>query len=446
MHFIFFKQITRPMNKIALFCATISCAFGQTAVIQGVENAASGSSNAVVPQMLVSIYGSNLATQTAFANTSPLPMQLGGASVTFNGIPAPQLYVSSGQINAQVPGGVQGSANANVVVQTPVGASAAFPVTVTPMGIRDASPLITSFGSAPGIYTLDSSGCGQAAELNIHADGSPTPNTRQSSFDPQKDSGFAIYLTGLGYFADRADGVPYSFNPADDRSIQFGVSVGAVPGVAHSSVSLATSYAGPAPGLIGVDQVNAMYYYFGPTISVPMPEGCRMPLSLLGNGTTALSSQLANVSVRSGGGACTDTPAASLGIATWQQNVTSDTRGVSSSSSAAIQFFQGPGILGPGFLPVVGVPSAEGYGVGAPPPAVCAASYPATLNVGTLTVTTPGSVPLSLQPQTQNGLVSYQLPPSAGTIQAGTYSIADAVTLSEVGQFSASIAAVYLAA
>jgi len=311
--------------------------------------------------MLVSIYGSNFASQTAFATGSPLPMQLGGASVTFNGIGAPLLYVSSRQINAQVPSGLQGSSGANVVVQTPVGASRAFPVTVTPMGIRDASPLITSFGSAPGIFTQDSSGCGQAAALNIHADGSVTPNTPQTSFDPQKDSGFAIYLTGLGYFPDRADGVPYSFNPADDRSIQFGVSVGVVPGVAHSSVNLATSYAGPAPGLIGVDQVNAMYYYFGPTISVPMPEGCRMPLFVIGNGTTALSSQLANISVHSGGGACTDTPAASLGIAIWQQNVTSDTSGVSSSSSAAIQFSQGPGILGPEFPPVVSVPSAEGY-------------------------------------------------------------------------------------
>src|ERR1700733_6809222 len=183
------KQITRPMkmNKMALVFATISSAFSQTAVIQGVENAASGSNYAVVPQMLVSIYGSNFASQTAFANGSPLATQLGGASVTFNGIAAPLLYVSPGQINAQVPSGLQGSAGANVVVQTPVGASAAFPVTVTPMGISDASRLIASFGSAPGIFTQDSSGCGQAAALNIHAAGSVTPNTPQTSFDPQRD-------------------------------------------------------------------------------------------------------------------------------------------------------------------------------------------------------------------------------------------------------------------
>jgi uncharacterized protein (TIGR03437 family) len=438
---VLFKQIAGPMNKMVLLFGTISCAFSQTAVISGVGNAASGSSYTVVPQMLVSIYGSNFAVQNGLANGSKLPTQLAGASVTFNGIAAPLLYVSPGQINAQVPSGLQGSASADVVVETPAGDSAVFPVTVTPMGITDASPLVTSFGSAPGIFTQDSSGCGQAAALNIHVDGSVTPNTPLTSFDPQKDWGFAIYLTGLGYFPDRADGVPWSYNAADNRSIQFGVSVGAVPGVAHSSVNLATSYAGPAPGSIGVDQINAMYTpmsnYFGPPFSVTMPEGCRMPLRVVGSGTTARFSQLANVSVHSGGGACTDTPVASLGIATWLQNMTSDAGGVSSTSSAAIQFFQGPGILGPDVLPMVSIPSEETYGSAPPPPAACADSYPATLSAGTLTLAGPGGSPVTLEPKYENGLISYQVPPFAGTVQAGQYSIADAGGAVAVGPFSA---------
>jgi uncharacterized protein (TIGR03437 family) len=428
---------TFPPLKTILFLASISCALSQTPVVRSVANAASGG-NVIVPQMLVSIYGSNLANQTVSSSASPLLTNLGGTSVTFNGIAAPLLYVSAGQINAQVPGGLQGSASANVIVETSQGASAAFPVVVTPMGIRDASPLIASFGSAPGIFIQDASGCGQAAALNIHPDGSTSPNTPQSSFDPQKDLGFAFYLTGLGYFADRSDGVPWTFNAADNRNTQFGVSVGVVPGVGHASTGLTTSYAGPAPGLVGVDQVNAMYDNFGPTITVPIPEGCRMPFFVLGFGTTALSSQLANVSVHSGGGACTDLPSASIGIATWQQNVTSDTTGVSSTSSVAVQFFQGPGILGPEPAPVVGVPSAESYGYNAPPPAVCAASYPATLDAGTLTITKPGGSSVSLPSQTQNGVIGYQLPASPGAIQGGSYSIADSGPLSAVGLFTAS--------
>ena len=274
--FALLKQIAGPINKMALFFATISCAFSQTAVIRGVENAASGSNYAVVPQMLVSIYGSNFASQTAFATGSSLATQLAGAFVTFNGIVPAVCFCGADQRPSAER--TSGSSQRECGGPDPGGRERGISCHGDPMGISDASPLITSFGSAPGIFTQDSAGCGQAAALNIHADGSVTPNTPQTSFDPQKDSGFSIYLTGLGYLPDRADGVPYSFNPADDRSIQFGVSVGAVPGVAHSSVSLATSYAGPAPGLIGVDQVNAMYYYFGRTISVSMPEGCRMPL------------------------------------------------------------------------------------------------------------------------------------------------------------------------
>jgi uncharacterized protein (TIGR03437 family) len=106
--------------------------------------------------MLVSIYGSNLAVQTATANALSLTTQLGGTAVAFNGIAAPLLYVSSEQINAQVPSGVRGSASANVVVTTAVGKSSAFSMPV-------------NSGSAPGIFTQDSSGCGQAAALNIHA-------------------------------------------------------------------------------------------------------------------------------------------------------------------------------------------------------------------------------------------------------------------------------------
>jgi hypothetical protein len=71
--------------------------------------------------------------------------------------------------------------------------------------------------------------------------------------------------------------------------------------------------------------VNALYFNFGPIETVPLPEGCRVALSVVGSGTTDLISQPANVSIHSGGGACSDTPAGSLGIATWQQNVTSDT-------------------------------------------------------------------------------------------------------------------------
>ena len=52
-------------------------------------------------------------------------------------------------------------------------------------------------------------------------------------------------------------------------------------------------------------------------------------------------------------------------------------------------------------------------------------------------MTRPGSGPISLQPQNQNGVISYQSPTSAGAIQAGDYSITDASGATAVGPFAA---------
>jgi uncharacterized protein (TIGR03437 family) len=71
----------------------------------------------VAPGSLVSIYGRDLANETRIAEPAPLPVNLAGASVSFNGQPAPLLFVSPGQINAQVPFGLA-RANWEAVPQT----------------------------------------------------------------------------------------------------------------------------------------------------------------------------------------------------------------------------------------------------------------------------------------------------------------------------------------
>ena len=87
----------------------------------GVINAASGASvtGPVAPGSLVSIFGSNLASGLAQADSIPLSTTLNSVSVSFNGIAAPLLFVSGGQINAQLPWNVLSSGTtgtANVVV------------------------------------------------------------------------------------------------------------------------------------------------------------------------------------------------------------------------------------------------------------------------------------------------------------------------------------------
>ncbi len=86
----------------------------------------------VAPGGLISIYGTNLVKVQATLDGwqgQIIPSALNGTSVTIGGKPAPLLYVSPGQINAQVPVDVPAGAQP-VVVTSPVGASASFSLTV----------------------------------------------------------------------------------------------------------------------------------------------------------------------------------------------------------------------------------------------------------------------------------------------------------------------------
>ncbi len=403
-----------PVRTVVLF-ALIQCAFGQQPVIQSIQNGASSVTGAIAPQMVVAIHGSNLAAQTSVASQSPLPALLGGTSVTFNGIAAPLLYVSPQQINAQVPSGVRFPGPSPVVVTTVAGVSAPFSVPVTN-------------GGAPGIFTQDASGCGQSVAFNVHADGSITMNTPETSLDPVQDVGLTVFLTGLGPVVDRVDGIPWVFNPADDVHAQFTALLG-LPGLNKSTTELNPTYAGPAPGTVGVDQLNAEFYRV-PLASPPI-EGCRIPMSIKLEDFSA--TQYVNVSIHSGGGRCVDSSPDSLGEVNWQRTLTSDTIGVVIQSSVGVQFLQAPGLALPQFS-FIGA-----FGEGALPvnPSFCAASYPAALSAGALTISGPGFVPLSVNPQNQNGVLSYQRTLDPSLSLGGTYTISALGGDPGVGAFTA---------
>ncbi len=76
---------------------------------------------------------------------------LAGTHVFFNGIPAPIVYTSATQVSAIVPYGVSGVTQLTVVYAPTQGVAAAI----------DAGT-----AAAPGVFTADSSGTGQAAALN----------------------------------------------------------------------------------------------------------------------------------------------------------------------------------------------------------------------------------------------------------------------------------------
>jgi uncharacterized protein (TIGR03437 family) len=91
-------------NDITLTTAT-SVDAGIAVAASGTTLQGGGNAGIIAPGTLVTIYGSNLAATTAAADTSQvfLPTDLGGVQIYFDGIRSPLLYVSSNQINAQIP-------------------------------------------------------------------------------------------------------------------------------------------------------------------------------------------------------------------------------------------------------------------------------------------------------------------------------------------------------
>lgn len=91
-------------NNITL-AVTVSTNGTITATASGANLSGGRSASTIAPGTIVSIKGTNLADETvaAPANANPLPTELGGVQVYFNGIPAPLVSVSPTEIDAQMP-------------------------------------------------------------------------------------------------------------------------------------------------------------------------------------------------------------------------------------------------------------------------------------------------------------------------------------------------------
>jgi trimeric autotransporter adhesin len=148
------------------------------------------------PGASVSILGSHLTGPTLSTNyddTASYPTSVAGTSVTFNGIAAPLLYVSPGQINAIVPFALAGQTSVQVVVQRFNQVSA----TVT-LSLQDTSP---------AIFTAAQNGSGQGAILQQGSDGQFTFN---SSDNPApKGAALEIFATGAGVWTPPAQSDVY---------------------------------------------------------------------------------------------------------------------------------------------------------------------------------------------------------------------------------------------
>ena len=137
----------------------------------GIVNAASFAPISVAPGSLVTIYGKNLSSATARANSAQYPSTLGGVSVLVSGIACPLLYVSPTQINFLVPGDLPpgrhlltvGSASSDLIIANV--SPGIFTLAANGTGVPLASLVaVTREGSSVTLspYRCDANGCAAA--------------------------------------------------------------------------------------------------------------------------------------------------------------------------------------------------------------------------------------------------------------------------------------------
>lgn len=195
-------------------------------------------SRSVAKESIVSVFGQNLSTSTAGANSTPLPTSLGGATIRLRDnsgqeLLAPLFYASAGQINFQLaPGLLLGPVlvrigNNNGLVSESV---------------------VTLETVAPGLFSVNGSGQGLAAAAALRIRNGVQSYEQISRYDTATNQFVAI---------------PIDLGPATDEVylILFGTGIrfrSALSAVSYNTGGLTGTpqYAGLQPDFVGLDQIN----------------------------------------------------------------------------------------------------------------------------------------------------------------------------------------------
>jgi len=201
----------------------------------GVVSAASYASGPVAPGEIVSLFGDSIGPATPMPGTLTNPRlvanSLAGVHVFFDGVPAPVLYASSGQVNAVVPFSVSGQSSTRVQSEY--------------LGVLSPPITLQVAAVAPGVFTLNGSGTGSGAILNA-VDG-----TVNSAANPvHRGDWVSIFATGGGITTPASLDGFLGAAPLPQPNAVVSVSIGGLP--------CPLNYEGAAPGLIsGALQINA---------------------------------------------------------------------------------------------------------------------------------------------------------------------------------------------
>jgi uncharacterized protein (TIGR03437 family) len=186
----------------------------------GVVNAASFRPGAVAPGEIVTIFGTGFGITKALDDTR----------VLFDGIPAPMIYASDGQLSAIVPYAVAPNANTRLTVEY--------------LGVKSNTLTVPVAPASPAIFSLAATGIGPGAILNQDF----TLNTAQAP--AARGSIIQIFATGEGQTQPAGVDGKLAVAPLPVPVLPVTVTIGG-----HTATVI---YSGGAPGLVaGVVQINA---------------------------------------------------------------------------------------------------------------------------------------------------------------------------------------------
>jgi uncharacterized protein (TIGR03437 family) len=242
-----------------------------------------GALSSAAPGSWIEIYGTNLAALTREWNSGDFagvdaPTQLNNTTVSIGGQSAFVEYISSGQVNAQVPGGV-GLGSQPVVVSTPTGTSAAYNINVNLQ-----EPALY----APAVFSSDFN------QQQIQWVGALFPDLTTYVFPPGSFAGITsraakpgdiIVFYGIGFA--QVPGSP----PGTIPQTANGLTLPIAPKFYFNGVLAQVTYAGIAPqsattGYIGLYQFNVIVPPI-PNLQVGVPSAVQVTFTVNESKTVA---------------------------------------------------------------------------------------------------------------------------------------------------------------
>lgn len=192
-----------------------------------VVNAASGAAW-LSAGSAASVFAAHLDVPATASTVVPLPTRLAGVEVLLDGVPAPLFFVGAGQVNFLVPHGLSGEVEMKLRIR----------------GLESAPATIELQAASPGVFALTQSGRGQGAVL-IGGTGAVADGGRPA----RAGDVLEIYATGLGAVSEAPEAGAAA--PTDRLAPMM-----AQPVVRLDNLPQEVLFAGLAPGLVGVYQVN----------------------------------------------------------------------------------------------------------------------------------------------------------------------------------------------